>query len=177
MTSSTAKPKNNFSKIRSTRGRGIGAINDEIHRLGFYSTPLDGEGRNGPNIHVSSEYNGGQSVDVIVKTVKAGKKGIVTASKYLKLSNEDGIQTITGLKDVDRETPIVLVTLGEETGQNTFKVFKLGVLQDLMLKIRTAYLVKNNKKPTVKPNVSIFYNTEDLNVVDNDWSLITDQIS
>lgn len=130
--------------------------------------PIKGRGVSGANIAITAKKDG-PAVNAQVKVIQKGDRGFSKVSKYMETA-PDG--TVTGLKPVERDLPVVIVVL-DPGADNTIYVSTVGGIQDAM---QLNYDERVAKNPDTTPR-NVFYRPNELGADANDWSAITDQFA
>jgi hypothetical protein len=107
----------------------------ELGRRGVVATPFAG---NVPDIDVLA-YANGRTLAIQVKALSRGDWSL-RADDYLDLNLADGVQTIAGLRQVNRDLIMVFVMIGARAGDDLFYICTAGDVQDRIHQHYAVYL-------------------------------------
>jgi hypothetical protein len=97
----------------------------ELGRRGIVATPFAG---NVPDIDLLA-YANGRTIAIQVKALSRGDWSL-RGDHYLDISFADGVQTINGLRRINRDLIMVFVAVGSQGGEDLFYVCTAGEVQD-----------------------------------------------
>jgi hypothetical protein len=97
----------------------------ELGRRGIVATPFAG---NVPDIDLLA-YANGRTIAIQVKALSRGDWSM-RGDRYLDISFADGVQTISGLRQINRDLIMVFVAVGSRAGDDLFYVCTAGEVQD-----------------------------------------------
>lgn len=146
----------------------------ELGRLGIVATPFSG---NVPDIDLLA-YKDGKSLPL---QIKANRKGSISvdARRYLNIAFNGDVQTVVGKsKDVDRNLIFILVSIGNQLGEDRFFIYKQGFLQDLIYDRYKAFLSKHGGiRPKNPKSTHSAYSKSDLQGSENNWGIIIEALA
>lgn len=146
----------------------------ELGRRGIIATAFAG---NVPDIDLLA-YKNGKTQAIQVKAWRSGSVS-VDASRYLRISIEDEIQTIQGLDEtLDPLMPLVFVLIAEKIGSDRFFILEQSALQSIIQKHYGAYLTKHRGRRPRNPHTT--HNSvllAELMPFENNWQLIDNRFA
>lgn len=141
----------------------------ELGRRGIIATAFAG---NVPDIDLLA-YKDEKTLALQVKAWRTGTVS-VNASRYLRITIEDEIQTVDGLEEqLDPKMILVFVFIGEQLGLDRFFILEQSVLQNIIRKHYEANLLRHNgRRPRNPATTHNSVSLEELLPYEGNWQLI-----